>query len=351
MRWERTITVVGAHAEGEIGRVITGGVLDVPGKSMLEKLAYLNRERDDLRKFCLFEPRGCAQMTTNLLLPPADERADAGFIPMQADGSHAMSGSNAICVTTVLLETGILPMIEPRTRVVLDTAAGLVTAEARCPGPQAKVETVSLEFVPSFVEHLSHPLEVKGFGCIPVDVAFGGVYYVMPDARDLGLKIEPSSAQDMVVLSHRIKEAALEQISVAHPIIADFTEIEFVMFCDRDPANPARFQNGTVMPPGRMDRSPCGTGSAARLAVLLQKGEVEVGQEVEMRSTIGSKFTGRVLTRTEIGGRSAVVPQITGRAWIYGFHHLGADPDDPFRAGFTVADTWGTGITHEIPSS
>lgn len=348
MRWERSITVVGAHAEGEIGRVVTGGALDLPGSSMLEKLSHLNCEGDGFRRFCLFEPRGCAQLTTNLLLPPLDDRADAAFIPMQADGSHAMSGSNAMCVTTVLLETGVLAMTEPLTRVVLETAAGLVTAEAQCQA--GKVQAVTLEFFASFVEHLSHPLEVEGFGTMMVDVAFGGVYYAMPDACGLGLEIEPGSAQDMVDLSHRIKAAAREQIAVAHPTIPDFKEIEFVMFCDRDQEHPARFTNGTVMPPGRMDRSPCGTGSAARLAVLLQRGTIKIGQDVEMRSTIGSRFGAKILRQTRIGDRLAIIPQITGRAWIYGIHQLGADPDDPFRAGFTVADTWGTGIDHKIPS-
>ena len=347
MRWERIINVIEAHAEGEIGRVITGGLLNVPGGSMLEKLSYLNGAGDSFRKFCIFEPRGCAQMTTNLLLPPTDERADAAFIPMQADRSHAMSGSNAICVTTVLLETGVIEMAEPMTQVILDTAAGLVTARAHCRA--GKVEAVSLEFFPSFAEHLSHPLEVEGCGTMSVDVAFGGVFYVLPDVRSLGLEIEPGSAQDMVAMSHKIKAAAQEQIAVAHPTIADFNEIEFVMFCGRDPNDPEQFKNATVMPPGRMDRSPCGTGSAARLAVLQQRGEVAVGQQVAFRSTIGSRFTGQILKMTEIGNRPAIVPQITGRAWIYGIHQLGADPSDPFRRGFTVADTWGTGIKHEIP--
>ncbi|MEM7171827.1 MAG: proline racemase family protein [Pseudomonadota bacterium] len=347
MRWERTITAIEAHAEGEIGRVITGGVLNIPGPSLLEKLSYLNGPGDDLRKFCLFEPRGCAQMTANLLLPPTDPRADAAFIPMQADGSHAMSGSNAICVTTVLLETGILGQSEPHTRVVLETAAGLVIANARC--RSGKVEAVTLEFFPSFVEHLSHPLEVPGLGTLMVDVAFGGVYYVLPNARDLGVRIEPGSAQDMVAMSHKIKGAAQEQISVAHPVIQDFREIEFVMYCDRDPGRKESFVNGTVMPPGRMDRSPCGTGTAARLAVLLERGDVHIGQDVDMHSTIGSRFRAKIDRQTEIGGRRAIIPQITGRAWIIGIHQLGADPDDPFRAGFTVADTWGNGINHQIP--
>ena len=347
MRWSKSLTLVGAHAEGEIGRVVTGGVLDVPGASMLEKLAFLNRERDELRRFCLFEPRGCAQMTTNLLLPPSDPAAHAAFIPMQADASHAMSGSNAMCVTTVLLETGILPMTEPETIVVLDTAAGLVSTRARC--RNGKVESVTLVFFPTFAEHLDHPLEVEGLGTVSVDVAFGGVYYAMPDARALGLEVTPGSARDMVELGNRIKSAAREQIAVQHPKIAAFNAIEFVMFCDRRGDAGNVFVNGTVMPPGRMDRSPCGTGTAARLAVLLAKGETKVGEPLEMRSVIDSRFEASIVARTRVGSRSAILPRITGRAWIYGIHQLGVDPSDPFQTGFTLADTWGTGMEHEIP--
>ena len=347
MRWGKMLTVVGAHAEGEIGRVLTGGVIDLPGESVLEKLHRLNADRDDLRRFVLYEPRGCAQMTTNLLLPPSHPQADAAFIPMQADASHAMSGSNAMCVTTVLLETGILPMSEPRTSVVLDTAAGLVRANALC--RDGKVQSVTLDFFPSFAEHLDHSLEVEGLGTLTVDVAFGGVYYVMPKAQELGLTIEPGTARDMVELGNRIKSAAREQIVVRHPTTPEFDRLDFVMFCDRERSSDSVFRNGTIMPPGRMDRSPCGTGTAARLAVLHRKGEVRAGQEVEMRSTISSRFKAEILGESAVGDRPAVVPRITGRAWIYGIHQLGADPSDPFRNGFTLADTWGTGIEHEIP--
>ncbi len=349
MRWEKTLTVVGAHAEGEIGRVVTGGVLDIPGATIREKLAYLNREGDEFRRFCVYEPRGCAQMSTNLLLPATVPGADAAFIPMQSDACHAMSGSNAMCVVTVLLEMGILPMREPETTVVLDTAAGQVTGIARC--REGRVEAVSLDFMPSFADQLEHPIEVEGLGTIFVDIAFGGIYYALADARDLGLEISPGSARDMVDLGNRIRSAAREQVTVQHPEIPEFNEIEFVMFCDRPGETGRIFRNGTVMPPGRMDRSPCGTGTAARLAVLLEKGLVRVGEELEMRSIINSSFRASILSRTTIGARHAILPRITGRAWIFGIFQLGADPSDPFRSGFTLGDTWGTGMEHRMPST
>ena len=337
----------GAHAEGEIGRVITQGAPDIPGATLLEKLTYLNEQADALRQYALFEPRGCAQMTTNLLLPACDPTADMGFIPMQADGSHAMSGSNAICVTTVLLETGIIEMSEPYTKVVLDTAAGLVEAVAAC--RDGKVQSVSLLFYPSFCEGLDVPIEVEGFGTLHVDVAFGGVYYVIPRARDIGIDICPSAARDMVEIGNKIKDAAVEQVRVCHPTVPSFNKIEFVMFADDIDSGAHLYRNGTIMPPGRMDRSPCGTGTAARLAVMHARGTAGLGDVLRMRSTINSEFQAEIAEETTVGDLPAVRARITGRAWIYGTHTFQRDPADPFTGGFTLADTWGTGIEHRIP--
>ena len=349
MQWSKSITVVGAHAEGEIGRVVTAGVIDLPGSTMREKLRYLQTEADELRRFAMHEPRGCAQMTTNLLLPPCDPEADAAFIPMQADGSHAMSGSNAICVTTVLLETGILPMQEPVTEVVLDTAAGLVRTRAAC--KNGKVENVTLDFFPSFCEQLDVTIDVPDLGKVTVDVAFGGVYYAIVDASQFGIEITPARARDMVEIGTKIKAAAETHIPVSHPEIPEFDHIEFVMFADTPDAENRVFRNGTIMGPGRMDRSPCGTGTAARLAVMHQTGALKVGDKVQVRSTINSRFDAEITGETLVGEQPAVTTRITGRAWIYGIHQLGRGPTDPFPEGFTLADTWGTGIEHVIPDS
>lgn len=341
------MTVIGAHAEGEVGRVLVGGVLPVPGQTMLERLFHL-QENDGLRQFLNQEPRGCAQMTTNLLLPPCDPMADAAFIPMQADGTHAMSGSNAMCVTTVLLETGMLPMVEPQTVVVLDTAAGLVRATAKCSG--GKVERVALDFFPSYAEHLDVKLEVAGLGTLSVDVAFGGAFYVMPDVGQLGFRIGPDVAQDMVRLGGQIKAAAREQITVQHPVIDAFKSIEFLMFTDTVESQENSYRNATIMPPGRIDRSPCGTGSAARLAAMFAKGEIAMDQPVEMLSTINSRFSTSVMAKTRIGDRPAIRPRIEGRAWIYATMQLGSDPTDPYKLGYTLSDTWGTEIEHKPPN-
>ena len=195
MRWSKTVTMIKAHAEGEVGRVITGGVIDILGRTMLDKMVYLNEVDDSIRRFCVFEPRGSAAMSTNLLLPPTRDDADAGFIILQGDKAHAMSGSNCICVVTVLLETGMLPMHEPETVVRLDMPAGLVTATATC--RDGKCERVSLEVTPSFVENLEVPLDVPGLGTVALDVAFGGVFYGLVDPKPLGLTIEPPKAYKM----------------------------------------------------------------------------------------------------------------------------------------------------------
>lgn len=341
MHWTKTLTVVGAHAEGEVGRVITGGVLNIPGETVLEKMTYL-QSHDGLRQFVNYEPRGCAQMTTNLLLPPSDPAASAGFIPMQADGTHAMSGSNAMCVATVLLETGMVPMQEPETVVVLDTAAGLIRAVAQC--ADGRVERVSLDFVPSYAEHLDIALEVEGLGTLRVDVAFGGVFYVMPSARALGLTIAPDNARDLVELGTRIKAAAREQVSVQHPEIAPFNSIEFVMFTDHDDADAHTLTNATIMPPGRVDRSPCGTGTAARLAAMHAKGSASLGELYKIRSIIGSCFEASICAELRLGPKPAILPRVSGRAWIYAMMQLGSNPSDPFREGFVVSDTWGAEV-------
>lgn len=347
MQWNRMITVVGAHAEGEVGRVVTGGIIDVPGETTFEKMEYL-QAHDGLRRFLNHEPRGCAQQTTNLLLPPTAEGSHAAFIPLQADATHPMSGSNAMCVATVLLETGIVPMQEPETTVVLDTAAGQVTAKAECRG--GKVSRVTLDFFPAYAAHIDAPVEVEGLGTLNVDIAFGGVYYVLPKARDLGFRIGPDVADDMVRLGNRIKAAAREQYAVAHPENPRLNSIGFLMFTDTDDMQPDTFRNATIMPPGRIDRSPCGTGSAARLAALYARGEAQVGQTYQMRSTIDSRFETSIQAVTMVGDHPAILPVISGRAWIYATMQLGCDPTDPFPEGYTLGDTWGDGIKHVIPN-
>lgn len=340
MRWKKTLQMADVHCEGEIGKVITGGVIDIPGKTMLDKMNYINEVDDSLRRLVILEPRGCLQMSVNLLLPPTRPEAQAGFIVLQADKAHPMSGSNCICVVTALLELGMLEMVEPVTTVVLDTPAGLVTARAQC--ADGRCQSVWLDMVPSFVEQLDAPIETADFGLIKADIAFGGVYYALVDVDQVGLTIAPENARELATQGVRLKGLINEQVKVCHPLFKELNEVAYVMFRHR--VDGRTYQTCTTLPPGRVDRSPCGTGSSANLATLSARNLVEVGDKLTSRSTIGGEFQVELLGLTNVAGKPAVLPRVTGRAWIYGLHQIGVDPDDPLAAGFMLSDTWGEGF-------
>ena len=334
MRLSPDLDVVWAHAEGEVGLVITGGAPEIPGPTVADKLAHLAADGGLLR-LVLLEPRGKAQMSANLLLPPTVPEADAAFVVLQPDGAHAMSGSNAMCVVTVLLETGMLPMTGPKTAVVLETAAGLVRAVATC--SEGRCERVTLESSPSFASELDRPLEVEGIGTLRVDVAFSGCWFVLVDADPLGLELAPREARELVAMGTRIRVAARERIAVRHPLLDGFEQVEYALFHRR---NGGSVRTANVMFPGRLDRSPCGTGTAAVLAALHARGDIEPGASIEARSVIGSVFNARIARLAAVGPHAAIVPEISGRAWIYGAGKLGIDPTDPF-VGHTLPDSWG----------
>ena len=341
MRWKQTLQLAEVHCEGEIGKVITGGVLGIPGASMLDKMNYINEVDDSLRRLVTLEPRGCLQMSVNLLLPPTRPEAHAGFIVLQADKAHPMSGSNCICVVTALLELGMVPMQEPETTVVLDTPAGLVTARARC--ADGRCLSVSLDMVPAFVEHLDLAIETEQFGTLKIDVAFGGVYYALIDVAQTGLSIAPEHARALADAGVALKEVINRQLDIQHPLLPSVNEVAYVMFRNR--LDDRTYQTCTTLPPGRVDRSPCGTGSSANLATLAARGLVQAGDQLVSRSTIGGQFQVELLGHGEVGGRPAGLPRVTGRAWLYGLQQLGVDPDDPLAAGFMLSDTWGAGIS------
>ncbi|MEH6445855.1 MAG: proline racemase family protein [Oceanospirillaceae bacterium] len=337
MRWKKILNLVEAHAEGEVGRVVTGGVLDIPGKTMLEKMTYINEVDDSIRRFCVFEPRGYAQMSTNLLLPPTRPDADAGFIILQGDQAHAMSGSNCICVTTVLLETGILPMLEPQTIVRFDMPAGLITATAQC--NDGKCERVELDMNASFVHSLDVPVVTEKYGTLTVDIAFGGIFYALIDCAQLGINIEAGNAKKIVEIGCEVQRQLNKTHNIAHPENAQLKGIAYTMLIDKGPDNELR--GATVLPPGRVDRSPCGTGNSARMAVMHARGEVQVGDTYSAYSIIGSRFDMTVAGTTTVAGKVAVLPKVSGRGWIHGMHQIGVDPTDPYQEGYSVADCWG----------
>jgi proline racemase len=337
------LSTVDAHCEGEIGRVVTGGAPVIPGATMLDRMAWLNAGRgspgDDLRRFLVFEPRGMAHQTVNLLQPPCDASADAGFIVLQADRAHGMSGSNAICVVTVLLETGMVRMEEPETVVRLDTPAGLVVARATC--ASGKCVRVALDMPPSFALALDQVVAVPGIGDVTLDVAFGGVFYALVDVASLGRSIEPLHLRALVEAGSAIRAAAQAQLAPVHPTQPGLSGFAYTMFCGTDAEG---WRTCTIVNPGRADRSPCGTGSSARLAAAHARGAARIGERIVSRSILGSRFDVSITAETRVGERPAILPRIEGRGWIHGTAQLALDPSDPFPLGFALPDAWGPGL-------
>jgi proline racemase len=340
MRMTKMVDVVGCHAEGEVGNVVVGGIGDVPGATILDKRNYLQDHRDDLRQRLLHEPRGNVVRSTNVVLPATDPAAAMGYVVMESTEYPVMSGSNTICVATVLLETGMVPMNEPVTNLTLESPAGLITLECQC--ANGKVTSVRFVNQPAFVYHLDARIDVPGIGPLTVDVAWGGMAYVLVDAASVGFELVPSEARELCVLGQRIKTAAAEQLSAVHPVNPDFpgiTQTEFTTPLQRvDGVLTAR--NGVIVSPGRLDRSPCGTGTSARLAAMHARGQIEVGEHFLHRSIIDTTFDAVIESTTTVGGVDAIVPSVAGQAWITDFSKVGVDPTDPFPTGFTLADTW-----------
>jgi len=337
MRWKRTIQLLDVHCEGEIGKVAIGGVPKIPGNSIAEQLDHINTVDDSLRRFLCLEPRSGSIGSVNLLVPAKRPEADAGFIILQADQAHAMSGSNSICVTTALLESGIVEMKEPETVVMLDTAAGLVKATATC--RDGRCERVKLTMVPSFVHELDVEVDTPDWGRIKMDLCFGGVFYALVDVAQIGTTIEKANARRIVEAGMMLKDLVNRTIPVVHPEIPEIKGVAYVMFRDTEADGTVR--TCTTMWPGRVDRSPCGTGSSANLATLHARGLAKVGDVFTSRSIIGSEFEVGLESVTEVAGRPAIIPTISGRGWTFGLHQVALDPFDPLAEGFALTDTWG----------
>jgi proline racemase len=339
MQSTKAIQIVGCHAEGEVGDVIVGGVAPPPGTTVWEQSRFIARD-GGLRAFVLNEPRGGVFRHVNLLVPPRDPRAAMGFIIMEPEDTPPMSGSNCICVATVLLDTGILPMTEPETRLVLEAPAGLVEIVAQC--RNGKAQSITLRNVPAFADRIAVPLEVEGLGTIMVDTAFGGDSFVMASDRALGFDIRPDEARDLAITGRKIVKSANAQLGFVHPDLPDWTHFSFAFLTGElervDGCLSSR--NACVVKPGKIDRSPTGTGCSALMAVLHAKGLMQVGDRYIGRSIIESRFIGEIADRTTVGNHAAIIPTITGRAWITGQSTLMLDPSDPWPDGYKISDTW-----------
>jgi proline racemase len=350
MRLARMIQAVDAHACGEPGRVIVGGVLDVPGRTMFEKMQHLQEHADGLRKLMLREPRGYPAANCNLILPSTHPEAAAGYVIMEQTEYPGMSGTNTICVTTVLLETGMVPMSEPVTELTLESPAGLIRVQAECRG--GKVRRVTFRNVPAFAVHLDRPIEVPHLGTVTVDVAYGGMFYVIAEAAPFGLRLVPDEGREIVRIGEMIKAATREQLPVVHPDQPGFAGVTIAILT-APPTNPAAHSRNAVIVStgqldwdrpatwtGAIDRSPCGTGTCARMASLHARGQLRLNEDFHHEGILGTIFTGRLVDETQVGPHRAVVPTISGRAWITGFSSYVLEEDDPFPEGFTVGDIW-----------
>jgi proline racemase len=338
-----TITITTVHAEGEIGDVITSGIPDpVHLTSMYAKLCHFRDNADHYRQLLMQEPRGRVSQCMNLLLAPCDPAAHAGFLILESDEYAPMSGSNTMCVTTVLLESGMVPMQEPVTHVVLDTAAGIVRVRAECAG--GKCMSVEFDNVPAFVQELGFNVDVPGLGGIEVDVAWGGMYFVLVDAEKLGLSIENRNGRRLVELGQAIFKRMKEVCRPVHPLnkeIQGVSILEFTGPLTKGVDGEMTAVNTVVVSPGRFDRSPCGTGTSARMAVLHAKGLLQVGEKFVHKSIVGTEFQCSILGTTKVGEYKAVLTRIKGRAWITGYRQVLLDNGDPFPVGFRVGDVWG----------
>jgi trans-L-3-hydroxyproline dehydratase len=341
VRAARTLTVVGCHAGGEIGNVIVGGVLPPAGDTVFEQMETLRREGDWLRRVLLREPRGSVACHANLVVPTMRDDCDAGFIIMEPTEYPAMSGSNTICVTTVLLETGMVELREPETVVRLEAPGGVVEARAAC--RDGKCESVEFRNVPCFVERLDAQLEVEGLGTLSVDVAYGGMWYAIADAHALGFELTPEEARDLSLAGEKIRAAAREQLECVHPENPAIAGVSIVQIAEAWRGVGQVTKNAVVVAPGRLDRSATGTGLSARLAVLHARGLMKPGDAMTHASPIGSTFDGRIVDETRVGDRAAIVPAIRGSAWITGVTQVLIDPADPFPEGYVLSDTWGIG--------
>lgn len=349
MGFKRTIHAVETHS-GIPMRVVTGGIPHIPGKTVHDKMQWMEKNDDGLRKLLLREPRGYPAHCCNIIVPPGHPEADAGYIILEQVEYPMMSGGNTISVATVLLEMGMLPMHEPVTELVLEAPAGLIRIRAEC--KDGKVKSVTFKNVPAFAAHLDAVIDVPHLGKVRVDVGWGGMFYAIADVRQFpGLELKPEHGAEITRVSSLIRQAATEQLLVAHP---DYPGVGITISQLSGPTNDpkADWKNAVTMATGPLswddpstwtgaiDRCPCGTGTCAKMAVLHAKGELPLNQDFRHQGILGNVYTGRLVEETQIAGKPAVVPTLSGTSWIHGINTIVLDHDDPFPEGYVVGDIW-----------
>ena len=339
MNSSKLIHIVSCHAEGEVGNVIVGGIAAPKGDSLWQKARWIDQDQK-LRQFVLNEPRGGVFKHVNLLVPAQNPKAQQGFIVMEPEHTPPMSGSNSICVSTVLLDTGLIEMKEPITEFILEAPGGLVPVKAYCEDGKAK--SIEINNVASFADQLDVFVEVEGLGTFKVDTAYGGDSFVVINAHDLGFEIKPDEAKDISDVGSKITAAANQQLNFTHPTNSEWSHISFCQIAlpifEEEGVKISK--NTVVIDPGKLDRSPCGTGCSARMAILYAKGELRKGDRMIGRSILDSRFDCSIVGETMVSDKKAIIPSIRGRAWITGTHQLMLDPEDPWPEGYRLSDTW-----------
>ena len=322
-----------------MGDVIVGGVAPPPGETLWEQRNWIAKDQT-LRNFVLNEPRGGVFRHVNLLVPPKHPDAQMGFIIMEPEHTPPMSGSNSICVSTVLLDSGIIPMVEPVTEMVLEAPGGLIRIRAEC--RDGKAQSITVRNLPSFAGEIGVVLDVPGVGELTVDTAYGGDSFVVVDAEALGFNLDAPEAGRLAELGVHITDAANEQLRFHHPQNAEWDHFSFCLFAGpiERQGNQLTTKAAVAVKPGKIDRSPTGTALSARMALLHASDQMKVGETITARSIIGSEFHGTIADTTMVGDRPAIVPEITGRAWITGTHQHMLDPGDPWPEGYRLTDTW-----------
>jgi len=332
LKFSKLVTTIDTHTGGNPTRTVTSGAPELIGNTMTEKMVYMKAHHDDFRRALMYEPRGHEVMSGCILTEPCDKTADIGVVYIETGGYLPMCGHDTIGVCTALIEGGIFP--KDKNVLRLDTPAGLV--EAKLDIEDGKVKQVTFRNIPSFLYRRDVHVLVDGLGEIKLDIAYGGNFYGLVDARLIDLSLMPDNASKIIQTAVKIREAVNREVSVVHPeipVISGMTHVEFYA----DPVNPeAHCRNTVVVPPGGIDRSPCGTGTSAKVATLYAKGELGIGEEFVHESIVGSLFYAKVLEETSVGGIPAVVPEVTGSAWVTGFHHFVLNEKDVQNDGFLL---------------
>lgn len=334
MRFRRTFNTIDTHTMGQPTRTIVGGLPYIPGKTITEKMLYLKEEEDWIRKVLTYEPRGNDIMSGVVLTEPCSAGADIGVIFLEVGGYLPMCGHDTIGVSTALIEAGIIKPVEPYTFITLDTPAGLVKVKVKVNDGAA--EEVTFANVPSFVFANDINIYVPSLGNITLDICYGGNYYAIVRSEDVGLEIVPEEMQKIIIYGNLIRKHANEQVKVYHPEKGFINEITHVEFSAPSTSGKADCKNAVVIPDGSLDRSPCGTGSSAKLASLYARGQLELNQYFVHESIIGTIFKCRILGETAVGSFNAVIPEITGSAYVTGMHTFVIDPKDPLQEGFKL---------------